>query len=155
MERFFAKCEKRNFKKIPRTYSVKPLVKAGNFCIFPELAILEYFKKKGYRGLWVDAFHKKYWTNCDKKCSFDELESDCQKIVRGVEELNNGKISGCRDLIIWKGNKIKFVESKGKPCHDKIRKSQLDFKNGLMSAKFKEKDFTIIEWDFLKGNLGK
>jgi len=148
MELFFTKCGRRGLKNMPRTYSVKPLVKVDNICTFPELAILEYFKKKGYQGFWVDAFHKKYWINADKKCSFDKLKGDYQKIVKEVRELNNGKISGCWDLIIWKGNKIKFVESKGKPCNDKIRKSQIDFKNRLMGAKFKEKDFIIVEWNY-------
>lgn len=148
MKLLFSKCERKKLEKVPRTYSIKPLVKAGNLCIFPELAILEYFKKKGYKGFWVDAFHKKYWINADKKCSFNELEDGYQKIVKKVKKLNNGKISGCWDLIIWKGNKIKFVESKGKPCNDKIRKSQIDFKSRLISAKFKEKDFIIVKWNY-------
>ncbi len=148
MELFFTKCEKKGLKNMPRTYSVKPMVKIDDICTFPELAILEYFKKKGYKGFWVDVFHKKYWVNADKKCTFDELESNYQKIVKEVRELNNGKISGCWDLVIWKGNKIKFVESKGKPCNDKIRKSQIDFKERLINEKFKEKDFIIVEWDY-------
>lgn len=132
-----------------RTYSIKPLVKSGGICVFPELAILEYFRGKGYEGLWVDAFHKRYWINTDKKCSFDELKSDYQKIIEEVKELNNGKISGCWDLIICKDEKIKFVESKGRPCNDRIRKSQTDFKNRLMSGGFKEEDFIMVEWNYI------
>lgn len=148
MKFIFSRCKNRSLNKVPRTYSIKPLVKSGIFCIFSELAILEYFKKKGYDGFWVDAFHKKYWLNINKKCSFGEMEDSHQKIIEKIKSLNNGKISGCWDLIIWKGNKIKFIESKGRPCNDKIRENQIDFKNRLIGAKFKEKDFIMAEWDY-------
>lgn len=148
MELFFSKCKNRSLNKIPRTYSVKPMVRIGDICSFPELAILEYFKRKGYGGFWVDTFHKRYWIDALSMYSFDELKDDYQKIIKEVKMLNDGKISGCWDLIIWKENKIKFVESKGKPCNDKIRKSQIEFKNRLIGAKFKEEDFIVVEWDY-------
>ena len=148
MELLFSKCRNRNLNKVPRTYSVKPTVKIGNTCSFPELAILGFFKRKGYRGFWVDAFHKKYWTNASSKYSFAELKGDYRKIVNDIKKLNGGKISGCWDLIIWKGVETKFVESKGKPCNDKIRKSQIEFMDRLISAKFKKEDFIVMEWDY-------
>ena len=57
---------------------------------------------------------------------------------------------GCWDLIIWKNNTIKFVELKGIPSKDKIRKNQLEFMRRLLESGFKDEDFLVVEWDYKK-----
>ena len=68
---FFQKGAKSHLK-LPKTYMSKPMVldMYGNG-VWPELATLAKFQSEGYEGLWVDAFHKKFWQNKNAKIEFD------------------------------------------------------------------------------------
>jgi hypothetical protein len=150
LETISIKTEKYYFKKgtklkstLDRTYLSKPTVVYKGKSVWPEIAVLLEFKSKGYKGVWVDAFHRKFWENDKEKVSLTDLPDKAQ------ESLGKGA-SGCWDLILWKGKDIKFVELKGVPSRDKIRESQIRFKERLLEEYFKPKDFTIIEWDYKK-----
>jgi len=105
------------------------LCKIGKICGFPELAVLHLYKEKGYRGFWPIPFIKNIGRTCKSKFSFDDLDINNKKIVDKIKKINDGNIKGFWDLIIWKDKKIKFVEVKGMPSKDKLRDTQIKFKD--------------------------
>jgi len=144
----FLKCDCKNKCELPKTYWTKPCVKFGKICGFPELAVLHLYKEKGYRGFWADTFHKKYWQDMQSKFSFDDLDINNKKIVDKIKKINDGNIKGFWDLIIWKDKKIKFVEVKGMPSKDKLRDTQIKFKDNMLAYGFDNDDFIVMEWDY-------
>lgn len=145
-EKWFFERGKKLSVKVPfrlgKTYLVKPIVlDSDKNGVWPELAILSKLKKDGFDGVWVDTFHRRFWQGKNKLIEFNKLPQHIMKAL-GIKK------GGRWDLVVWKGEEIQFVESKGLPCRDKIRQSQIDFKNGLLAKGFKEEDFKIIEWDY-------
>jgi len=128
---------------LPITYLIKPTVVFKKNSVWPEIAILLKFKNKGYKGVWVDAFHRKFWINQNTKIKINELPDKIRKI------LDEG-VKGCWDLILWRGRNIKFIELKGIPSKDKIRENQIKFKDNLLKKGFSYQGFLIIEWDYKK-----
>lgn len=120
------------------TYSIKPRVEFNGKNVWPEIAMLLHYKKQGYNGVWVDAFHKKYWKNEREKTGFRDLPLRIQKLID----------KGCWDLVIWKGKRVKFIELKGLPSKDKIRQNQLAFMNKMLDKGTNPNCFEIVEWDY-------
>ena len=137
---FFRKGEKLD-SDLPKTYLSKPTVISKGDSVWPEIAVLLEFKDKGYKGVWVDAFHKKFWINQKDKVELNELPS-------GIKEILEDGVKGCWDLILWKGRVVKFIELKGIPSNDKIRESQIKFRDNLLKKGFDYNDFSILEWDY-------
>ena len=151
VEKYFFKKSKK-LSKIPvrlsKTYLTKPVVLDDDEKgVWPELALLLKFKKAGYGGVWLDTFHRRIWNSREYLAEFDSLPKEIKNILNSV---NEGRRGGRWDLIVWKGKEINFIESKGLPSRDKIRQSQIDFKNKLLTLGFKEEDFIVAEWDYKK-----
>ena len=129
--------------KIGKTYLTKPVVldseKNG---VWAELALLLIYKKEGYNGIWLDTFHKRFWSSREKLKEFDSLPQKIRNIL-------GSKRGGLWDLIVWKGDKIKFIESKHL-LKDKIRTNQIKFMNSLLKMGFDKEDFIVAEWDYKK-----
>lgn len=143
---YFKKCKNIN-KNLPSTILNKPFIKFDNICSVPEIVILNRLcKKLNLEGFWVDNFHKKIRYTLDNTENINNLSI---KIRNKINKINNNKISGCWDLILYDkfGKNIKFVEIK-RLSKDKMRQSQIKWHNQCKKAGFKNKDFMIIEWAF-------
>jgi hypothetical protein len=128
---------------LPKTYRSKPTVVYKGKSVWPEITFLLEFKSKGYNGVWVDAFHKKYWQNEKDMVKIEDLPKRIQEILgKGTR--------GCWDLLLWTEEDLKFVEIKGVPSRDKIRKNQTEFRDNLLRKGLEQEDFTVIDWDYQK-----
>lgn len=138
----FKKGVKKFSTDLPKTYLIKPtVIDPYNNNVWPEFAILSKFKQQGYVGVWVDSFHRKLWSSQGKEFSQNNLPERIKWIF--LE-----KIKGCWDVVVWKNAEIKFIESKGVPSNDKIRETQINFLEKMLSKGFSMGDFLIIEWDY-------
>jgi hypothetical protein len=62
-------------------------------------------------------------------------------------EINpDGKWRGTWDLLLWKGQEIKFVELKRKG-KDKIKQAQIDFFERALNVGYVSGNFEFYEWE--------
>jgi len=139
---------------LPKTILTKPFIKWNNINSVPEIVILKLLCKKfNLDGFWVDTFHKKIRYTLDNYRNINDFPAEIKNKIEKIKKKNNNKISGCWDLILYdKSGNIKFVEIKGIPSKDKIRKTQLNWYNQCKKTGFNDKNFIRVEWDFKKGD---
>ena len=126
------------------TYGNKPILNYKGKPLFAELFALKLYNEKGYNGVWVDTFKRKFRTELpENKESTILLPEFIQEKLNTINP--SGKMSGTWDLILWKGNKIEFVELKRKG-KDKIRNTQIEFLKRALNAEIEIDNFEIFEW---------
>ena len=135
--------------QLDRTYSTKPAIEIDGENTFPELAILKLFKKDGWEGVWVDTFHKKYLDKFPIDNYNYKLPDHAASLLNKIKSLNNSKLSGCWDIFLWKDGAYLFVESKGIPSNDKIRKTQLKWLKYGIQVGLKDDNYLLVEWDYI------
>jgi hypothetical protein len=130
-------------KSVSETYGGKAVLDSNGEPLFAELAILRLLEKDGYKGVWVDTY---------RKCFRDAMPpAVCELPVPAREVYDrivaaNGGTSGCWDVIAWKDGEYLFIESKRKG-KDRMRKSQLCWRDAAIRAGLKPDSFHICEWD--------
>ncbi|MCX6726192.1 MAG: hypothetical protein NTY75_00025 [Candidatus Shapirobacteria bacterium] len=67
--------------KLPKTYFSKLTVLSNGGSVWPEIAALTIFHNQGYDGVWIDAFHHKFWINQQEKLLLEDLPSKIQLIL--------------------------------------------------------------------------
>jgi hypothetical protein len=102
-------------------------------------------KQKGWNGVWVDCYHKKFRKGM-MHVKPVKLPPEPKKYLETIIR-KNGKLSGCWDIFAWKKSRYQFVELKRRK-KDKIRDSQKRWYKIIRSLKFLKPTFTIVEWDF-------
>lgn len=146
------KSVKKTFQVLPKwlgkpildTYGNKPVLDRKGKPVFAEIYALEEFKERGYDGVWVDAFRKKFRIDIPETGKMLELP---ELMKKKLFEINgNGKLKGTWDLFLWKGEEIKFVELKRK-WKDEIRVTQIEFFERALRFGLKEDNFEIYEWE--------
>lgn len=129
---------------IKDSYGNKPILNYKGEPVYAELYALKKFIEKGYDGVWVDTYRRRYRTklpeNQKEKLKLPDFAANqLSKIWL------NGKLSGTWDLFLWKDKQFKFVELKRKG-KDKIRQSQIDFLERALKIGFMVEDFEVFEW---------
>ena len=132
-------------RPIKDDYNGKPLIDYKGRPLFAELVVLNMLKQKGWNGVWVDCYHKKFRKGM-MHVKPVKLPPGPEKYLKAIIK-KNGKLSGCWDIFAWKGNQYQFVELKRRK-KDKIRDSQKRWYKIIRSLKFLKPTFTIVEWDF-------
>lgn len=132
-------------KPINDTYGNKPVLIYKGEPLFAELYALKFYQNRGYNGVWADTYRRTFRTKLPEKQLKIIVLPDFIKTK--LSEINpNGKLSGTWDLILWKGNYLKFIELKRKG-KDKIRSTQIDFLERALKCGYKLSDFEIFEWE--------
>jgi hypothetical protein len=129
------------------TYGNKPVIDFNNEPVFAELAILKKFQSKGWNGVWVDSYRKKFRVGLPGLVDSVPLPEK-QKIFFDTIYSKTKRKGGCWDVFLWKGNKLFFVELKRKK-KDTIRSSQIVWLQESLQSGLKPENFLIVEWDFL------
>ena len=132
-------------KGLAATHQAKRLVLVDGKEMFGELAILEYLRKDGWDGVWVDTYHKKFWaTMSDRGTAILPLHAKqlCGKIV----EKNCGKASGFFDVFAWKdaGSEYVFIEYKGKG--DRPNANELRWIDAAIAAGIKPEQLFFVTY---------
>jgi hypothetical protein len=144
---------KKSFRKLPiwkgkpisDSYGNKPVLEFNGVPVFAELYALREYKENGFDGVWADSYRNRFRTELPEK---NEPKISLPEFVN--EKLNkinpNGKLSGTWDLILWKNEKLKFVELK-RQKKDKIRQTQIDFLERAIRNGIGIENFEIYEWE--------
>lgn len=129
---------------IADTYGGKSVLDYKGTPLFAELYVLSQYEEEGYNGVWVDTFRRVFRTELPEQKQEEVLLPD--SVQHLLNQINtDGKLSGTWDLILWKGNNIRFVELKRKG-KDRIRQSQVDFLKRALKAGVSLENFEVFEW---------
>jgi hypothetical protein len=132
-------------KPIQDTYGGKALIEFDGKPIFAELAILGTLRRAGWDGVWVDTYRRKFRRGLTPDCC--ELPSHAQKLYDRICKANNGKTSGCFDVLAWQGKSYLFVESKRR-LKDTIQATQEAWIAAALHSGVPIDSLLICEWDF-------
>lgn len=138
-------------KPIENSYGGKTILNYNNQPLFAELVALQLFIEQGFNGVWVDTFKKKYRIGLPENTEPIFLPTEIQNHLDVLLKIN-GSSKGVWDLLLWKNDKIKFVELK-RIKKDKIRTTQIDFLKACLLSGLKTDQFEILEWQEKKNAL--
>lgn len=127
------------------TYGNKPIVDVDGEPMFAELAILRYFQKDGWDGVWVDTFRKKYRTSWGDE-GIVRLGGDKLQLLKTING-KAGSTSGCFDVYCWKDDSLVFAESK-RSSKDSIRDTQLRWLEAALRSGLEPSSLLVVEWSF-------
>jgi len=126
-------------------YNGKTVIDFDGEPLFAELAVLRMYQKDDWAGVWVDCYRKKYRVELPEKSKLGvTLPKRQENLINRIKELNGG-LSGCWDLFLWKGNKVKFIELK-RSKKDQIRPSQKKWFKASIKAGVPNSIFLLVEW---------
>ena len=140
--------KKWNGKRIKDSYGSKTVIDFEGKPVFAEIAFLRLLKKKGWEGVWVDTFSKKFRQELPEiDIGGVNLPAKQQQIMDKISGKTGFK--GCWDILAWKEDKVMFVELKRK-SKDKIRETQIRWFEMAKGIGVSEDCFCIVEWDIVE-----
>jgi hypothetical protein len=137
-----------------RTLGRKMIV--GDNCrpLFPELAMLAYMERRGWRGFWVDTFHRRLRMHDDfgglklsEASLLEVLPGGLGERVKNLTARNGGRFSGCWDVLAFTATDLAFVEMK-ESGNDRVRQTQIDWYRAAIKIGIRPESFRVVEWAF-------
>lgn len=146
--RLVIKFKKWHGASIKNNYNGKEVVDFRGAPLFAELAILRMYQAQGWKGVWVDSYGKKFRVGLPEKGNtVVSLSPFVARKLNAIMRRNKG-LSGCWDVLIWKGRRLRFIEVK-RAKRDRIRPSQLKFLAAALRCGISKSGFIIAEWDLV------
>ena len=94
---------------LDRAYSAKPLVLVEKQAVFPELAVLAFFRRKGWDGAWVDASHRKFFDKMPNQSKGISLGAHANQVLARIAQYAVNGRAGCWDLVLWAERAVAFA----------------------------------------------
>jgi hypothetical protein len=107
-------CPEKPAISLDRAYSAKPLVMVEKQAMFPELAVLTFFRKKGWEGAWVDASHRKFFDRMPNQSKGISLGARANQILARIAQYSDKGREGCWDLVLWADRTVAFAAVVGR-----------------------------------------
>jgi hypothetical protein len=153
---------------LDRAYSAKHLVLVEKQIAFPEIAVLELFKKMGWAGAWVDVQHHKFLDRMPNQSKGMSLSVNANHAISRIVTYNDNSRSGCWDLVLWAERAVAFAavvcafRKTGHPSGEEYEQGEgqgqgmgigeartrwlaAAVKSGLSASQF-----VVVEWDYRK-----
>jgi len=125
------------------SYGGKAFVDYKGRRLFAEFAILELLKTKGWEGVWVDCYGRRYKTSVG--CiPFGQLPSYPKSILDSIARSDKFPY-GCWDIFCWRGRRLLFVEAKRK-SKDRLRPGQHRWLKKALAGGLLPMNFLLVEW---------
>lgn len=138
------------------TFGGKALVEVDGRAQVAEVAILRAFEEAGWQGRWVETYAKP--ALCPGLWRAWQAEGPTAQVHLSIEEAwvnehleriaaaNGNTYSGCWDVVVWKNDRLLFVESK-RAKRDALRDTQLRWREAALRCGCMEGDFVVVEWE--------
>lgn len=134
---------------IPNTYNNKPVIDWNGEPVFAELAVLRLFQSRGWNGVWVDSYRRKYRVGLPDVAEPIELPRKQKELIDSVRT-KTGRFGGCWDVFVWKGDTLLFVELK-RQKKDSIQETQRQWLEKSLDSGLAPENFALIEWKISLG----
>lgn len=147
---FFCQFNSWQRQSIEDTYGGKAVIDYNGEPLFAELVILRLLEKRGWNGVWVDTYGRRFRNSLPP--SSCELP---QHAANFFEKANSGRkwAAGCFDVFAWNEGQHLFVEAKRKG-KDAIRVTQRQWLEVALNSGISVGSFLIFEWDVSAAELG-
>jgi len=129
---------------ISDTYGGKAVLDFNGEPVFAELAILGVLRESGWDGVWVDTYRRKFRRSMPP--DYCDLPSHAHELYDRIRRANGGKVSGCFDVLAWKGQDYLFVEAKRR-SKDFTRRTQRAWIEAALNSGIPLDSLLICEWD--------
>ncbi len=137
---------------LDRAYSAKPLVLVEKQVVFPEIAILSFFKKMGWEGAWVDSQHRKFFDRMPNQSKGMSLVAHASQAVARIAQYNDNSRVGCWDLVLWADKAVAFVAVIGVspgPALE-VGEARTRWIAAAMKSGLSPSQFVVVEWGYRK-----
>jgi hypothetical protein len=127
------------------TYNQKPLLKLDNEPLFAELLFLRLLEKKGFKGVWVDTYRKKFWQRLPHFSFPVVIDKKLKDLYEKIYNAKGGKRAGCFDVMAYRENEFIFAELK-RSKKDEIQETQIEWLDTALNLQLENVKFIIVEW---------
>ena len=142
-------CPEKPAISLDRAYSAKPLVLVEKQAVFPELAVLAFFRRKGWEGAWVDASHRKFFDKMPNQSKGISLGAHASQVLARIAQYADNGRAGCWDLVLWADRAVAFAAvisgEAGALGEARTRWLGAAVKSGMSAGQF-----AVVEWEYRK-----
>jgi hypothetical protein len=142
----FAPCTNPVGPGLDERYSAMPQVVLEGHALFPQLALLALFQKEGWRGVWADIHHRKYFTTMPQRSKGITLEPHVSRALARITAERPGASSGCWDLVLWHDRLLLFVLARSSGGSPAIRGARLEWLEASLMTGLLPRQFIVVEW---------
>lgn len=145
IQKYFLTFTKWNGAPIPNSYGNKVVVDWSGEPLFAELAVLKLFQSRGWNGVWVDSYRRKFRVGLPDVVEPVDIPQEQQELIDSIRK-RTGQFGGCWDLFLWKETEVLFIELKRKK-KDKIQDSQQEWLEHSLVQGLHKENFAFLEWE--------
>lgn len=146
----FNACLQRPTIGMDRAYSAKPFVIVEKQVLFPEIALLDLFRKNGWQGAWADSLHRKYFDKMPNQSKGISLSTYVNQVIARIAENNDKSKNGCWDIILWTERAVVFVAVVGALSREGISEAHKRWLAAALRSGLSASQFVVVEWGYRK-----
>lgn len=146
---------------LDRAYSARPLVLVDKQAVFPELAVLAFFRKKGWEGAWVDASHRKYFDRMPNQSKGISLGAHANQMLARIAQYSDHGREGCWDLVLWAERAVAFAAVVGSETGRSgpagrhgtaslLGEARTRWLGAAVKSGMSAGQFAVVEWEYRK-----
>ncbi len=146
-------CPEKPAISLDRAYSAKPLVIVEKQAVFPELAVLSFFRKKGWEGAWVDVSHRKYFDRMPNQSKGISLGGHANQAITRISQYSDSGRAGCWDLVLWADRAVAFAAvvgggSSARETAAAIGEPRMRWLAAAVKSGMSAGQFAVVEWEY-------
>ena len=141
-------CPEKPAISLDRAYSAKPLVLVEKQAVFPELAVLAFFRRKGWEGAWVDAPHRKYFDKMPNQSKGISLDARAAQVLARIGQYADNGRAGCWDLVLWAERAVAFAAVIGGDAA--LGEARTRWLGAAVKSGMSAGQFAVVEWEYRK-----
>jgi hypothetical protein len=125
-------------------WASRPQVLLDGRALFPEIALLALFQKVGWKGVWFDAVHRRYYDKMPNVSKGAGLDTRIASLLARVNAAASGRRTACWDLVLWDGKDVLFVDvlpAPAAPGHARVAWLDAALRTGVSLGQF-----LVVEW---------
>jgi hypothetical protein len=125
-------------------WASRPQVLLDGRALFPEIALLAMFQKAGWKGVWFDAVHRRYYDKMPNVSKGAGLDTRIASLLGRVNAAAAGRRAACWDLVLWDRKTVLFVDvlpAPAVPGHARAAWLDAALRTGVSLGQF-----LVVEW---------
>jgi hypothetical protein len=125
-------------------WASRPQVLLDGRALFPEIALLVLFQKAGWKGVWVDGAHRRYYDKMPNVSKGAGLDTRIASLLARVNAAASGRRTACWDLVLWDRKDVLFIDvlpSPAAPGHARVAWLDAAVRTGVSLGQF-----LVVEW---------
>jgi len=129
-------------------WASRPQVLLDGRALFPEIALLVLFQKAGWKGVWVDGAHRRYFDKMPNVSKGAGLDTRIVSLLARVNAAAAGRRTSCWDLVLWDRKTVLFVDvvpGPVAPGHARVAWLDAAIRTGVSLGQF-----LVVEWETRK-----